>query len=356
MAVSPAADVEAEVDHLYGLPLGEFTAARDALARRLRSEGRREEAKAVAILPKPNQAAWAVNQVFRGRRAKFEALLDAGDRARAAQIGALTGGRTEPFRAALKDEERALGELLRAAREALSAAGLGVSEAQIGRIAETLRALAHRPDGRVLLDRGRLVREVDPPGFEVLAGLEASMPRRPAPAPKGEPPKEEASKKMGPTPLQRREAEQARLLKERLAKATAEEKERARRAEEERKAEEKRRRRLEALRDRLAASEAESARRAEEARALRASAEASERAVAEALAKSDRASREAVRAEEEAKRAREAEARAHDALAAAQEEATRAFEKARAAEQASERTREAAATIAREYHAARNQP
>ena len=39
-----------ETDGLYALPLEEFTAARNELARRLRREGRREQADEVAAL------------------------------------------------------------------------------------------------------------------------------------------------------------------------------------------------------------------------------------------------------------------------------------------------------------------
>ena len=49
-----------EADELYGLPLDEFTAARDALAKRLRGEKRREDADAVKALKRPSVAAGAI--------------------------------------------------------------------------------------------------------------------------------------------------------------------------------------------------------------------------------------------------------------------------------------------------------
>ena len=57
------ADDESVVDQLYGLPLEEFTKARDAEARRLRAEGDKDAAAAVKALEKPTKAAWAINQV-----------------------------------------------------------------------------------------------------------------------------------------------------------------------------------------------------------------------------------------------------------------------------------------------------
>src|SRR3954447_8139768 len=69
------AGVDEDVDRLYGLPLEEFVAERDALAKRLRADKRREEADAVKSLRKPSVAAWAVNQVLRCHPEDRRALL-----------------------------------------------------------------------------------------------------------------------------------------------------------------------------------------------------------------------------------------------------------------------------------------
>ena len=66
-----------EADDLYGLPLGEFTAARDALAKRLRGEKRREDADFVKGLKRPSVAAGAINLAVREHGA--DDLLAAGD-------------------------------------------------------------------------------------------------------------------------------------------------------------------------------------------------------------------------------------------------------------------------------------
>lgn len=52
-------------DELYDLPSSEFTTARNALAKRLRSEGRKEDAAIVAKRKRPNRAAEALNRVAR---------------------------------------------------------------------------------------------------------------------------------------------------------------------------------------------------------------------------------------------------------------------------------------------------
>jgi len=51
--------LEERLDELYALPLDEFTAARNELAKALRAEGKREEADAVKALAKPSVTAWA---------------------------------------------------------------------------------------------------------------------------------------------------------------------------------------------------------------------------------------------------------------------------------------------------------
>ena len=50
-----------EADDLYGLPLGEFTATRDALAARLKAAGDKEAAAEVKRARKPSVPAWAAN-------------------------------------------------------------------------------------------------------------------------------------------------------------------------------------------------------------------------------------------------------------------------------------------------------
>ena len=57
-----------EIDALYRLPLAEFVAARNALARRAG-----DRAAAVKGLARPATAAWAVNQLYWRRRGVFDA-------------------------------------------------------------------------------------------------------------------------------------------------------------------------------------------------------------------------------------------------------------------------------------------
>ena len=85
---------------LYGLPLEEFTPARDKAAKEIRKAGDKETAARIAKLPKPTPAAWAANQVAREQPDLIEALLDAGAALRAAQDAAMSGGGAAALREA----------------------------------------------------------------------------------------------------------------------------------------------------------------------------------------------------------------------------------------------------------------
>src|SRR5215510_6370797 len=82
---------EHEIDALFKLPLAEFTAARNALASRMKKAGRAEDADAIKGLPKPSVPAWVVNQLYWRQRKDFDQLIDAGERFRKAQATHLAG-------------------------------------------------------------------------------------------------------------------------------------------------------------------------------------------------------------------------------------------------------------------------
>src|SRR5690606_2776832 len=73
------------------LPLTEFTAARNQLARAQKGPA----AAQIKKLEKPTTVAWTVNQLYWHDRAAWERLMDAGRALRKAQIGALEGRRTD---------------------------------------------------------------------------------------------------------------------------------------------------------------------------------------------------------------------------------------------------------------------
>src|SRR5204862_2800665 len=65
-------------DDLFQLPLAEFTAARNALAARMKKTGQIEEANRVKAMSKPSVSAWAVNQIYWKNRDAFDNLMRAG--------------------------------------------------------------------------------------------------------------------------------------------------------------------------------------------------------------------------------------------------------------------------------------
>jgi hypothetical protein len=176
-----------EVDRLYGLPLDEFVGARDELAKRLRGEGRREEADEVKALRKPPVSVWLVNQIARERELDVRRLLDAAEALRKAQAAG-----SEEFAEARRDETHALERLAGAAREIAGRAGSG--QAVGARATPTMRAAVATDEGRELLRHGRLTDELSPVGFEALSGLvpAAAPPRKKkAPTPRPRPSKRE---------------------------------------------------------------------------------------------------------------------------------------------------------------------
>ncbi len=172
----------AEAAELYALPLDEFTAARNALAGRLRKAGDRAGSDAVKALPKPSVSAWALNQVAHRQPRLVERLISAADELRRAQQRLLAGAGQQAFREASETERAAVGELVAAAGQALEEGGHKPAKAMLDRIEATARAAAADPEAGALLRAGRLVRDIDPAGFGGLEGVFGS-PEAPIPFP-----------------------------------------------------------------------------------------------------------------------------------------------------------------------------
>lgn len=153
----PARRLEDEIDRLYQLPLDEFTAARNRLAKEKGAAGVRE-------LAKPPVAAWAINQVYWNDRAPYSALIRASEDMRRTHKSVLAG-KGGDLRAAGKSHDEALDAALKAALAQLEASGHPVTDATRQAIVTTLRAL---PSDEA---PGRLARTLQPGGFEMLAGF-----------------------------------------------------------------------------------------------------------------------------------------------------------------------------------------
>lgn len=272
-------------DDLYGLALDQFVPERGALAKALRTAGKRDAATDVATLRKPSVAAWAVNQLVRTRGKAVQNLFDAGDALRAAQADLLAGrGDGASLRAANEHERSAVDGLIDTARGLLSTDGHELSATIVERVADTLHAAALDADAREQVREGRLERELRHVGLGLGEGA-AVTPPAPKPPKDAVAPKQAPAKKSG-KPATTPAAKRDHATHERAKEARAE----AKRAEAERTA-------------------ARKAARVAEAQARR---------------RKERAASALRVAEERRERAADALNAADDALAAAQEEVTAA--------------------------------
>jgi hypothetical protein len=152
-----------EADRLYGLPLEDFVAERDALAKQLRADGRRAEADEVKALRKPPAVVWAVNQLMRTQHKPAKALVAAADRA----------AKNPGDRDALRAHHDALDELTTAGAGLLSGKGRGLSEDALLRVRSALHAASLDRDARENFIAGRLSEEPAPAGFAAITAMPA---------------------------------------------------------------------------------------------------------------------------------------------------------------------------------------
>ncbi|MFL6260225.1 MAG: hypothetical protein ACJ76Y_10980 [Thermoanaerobaculia bacterium] len=300
-------DLDVELARLYRGPLEGFTAARNEIAKQLKKLGQGADADRVRALAKPTPSAWAVNVLFDRDREKMDELLAAGKRARAAQQQAVSGRGAEALREGLNMVRRLIDELRRLGVGILAESGRAASRAIMERIGTDLQALALSPAAADEASRRWLDRDLDPPGFEVLAGLQlagapvvdiaarrAQREEKRAPAKKAPPPP-----KVVHPPKPKGETERER--KERERREAAEQARREREAERIRRLVEVAETKLERARNE-ASTLREAAEGAEKAASdARRRAEAAELAADRAREKADRAAERVERAEEEVK-------------------------------------------------------
>jgi len=149
-----------EIGALYALPLAEFTAARNELAKRRKDPEIRK-------LAKPTVPAWAVNQLVRQEPKLLGELLEHGE---ALQKQTLRGS-VDALRDTQRREREAVRKLVRRAEALLEEGAHSPSAQTLERVAATLTSGAQTEAGREALRRGRLSDELEPTGFEALAGL-----------------------------------------------------------------------------------------------------------------------------------------------------------------------------------------
>jgi hypothetical protein len=157
--VAPSRTLDAEIGRLYQLPLDEFTAARNALAKQAGGDAAR-----IRALSKPPVPAWAVNQLFWKDRSTWDDLIAAAENARKVNRAVLAG-RAGDVRAANKVHEEALDRAFKSTLSLLASSGHPATDATRQAISITLRALPGADPA------GRLTQPLQPGGFEALAGV-----------------------------------------------------------------------------------------------------------------------------------------------------------------------------------------
>jgi hypothetical protein len=195
-----------EGEKLLAVAPDAFVGERDRLAKKLRDEGRPDEAAAIAGLRKPSVVVFAVNRASRDRPQAARDAAKAALRVRETQFG----DKPAAFRQALADLDSALELLAEVAVAHVSPRGKPPTDAMRRRVRDLLRSAVADDDSREALARGALTEELETTGFSPFSGM--------APAP---------SKKRGkpatrPTRADREAAkrrEREKVLREELADA-----------------------------------------------------------------------------------------------------------------------------------------
>ena len=189
--------LESSIDRLYQGPLEEFVAARTALTKTLSgAEGQR-----VKGLQKPTAVPWAVNQVYWHARPAYDRLLKTGAALRSAQIAAL-GGRRADVRGATDAHRKAVAA---AVAEALRLSAASAAQPNADALTQTFEVLSLAVTQAE--PAGRLIKPLQPAGFEALAGVTVKVPAHVRPEP------EAATEKTEKTPSAAK-ASSVRLLED----------------------------------------------------------------------------------------------------------------------------------------------
>lgn len=168
-------DVDAIADELYGLPLAQFTAARNAYVKQARQAGERDVAASIQALGKPSTAAGLANQLVRHHREEFAPLLELGESLRDA-MASFSG---PELRTLGQQQHRLIAALVARARSLARADGHLVSADLTRGLEETLHAALADEDAAAELMSGRLTETLHRSGLG--AGGPASLRSVPMP-------------------------------------------------------------------------------------------------------------------------------------------------------------------------------
>jgi hypothetical protein len=178
------ADVPKDIEKLLAVAPEDFVEERKRLARKLRDEGRSDDARAAAETAKPSVVVLAVNRAARDRPQAAKDAARAAERLSRAQLS----GKPDEYRELLGEMEQASALLAEVAVANLSR-GKTATEAMRRRVADHIRGVLANEALRRLLVRGALRDEAEAPGFDAFAGL--PRPKRSRQRATAKPPRDE---------------------------------------------------------------------------------------------------------------------------------------------------------------------
>ncbi|GAA3044360.1 hypothetical protein GCM10010464_05620 [Pseudonocardia yunnanensis] len=168
-----AADLDPVADELYALPRDEFTAARNAAAKRARQNGDKTLAEQIQALRRPSTAAWLANLLSREHPDEVRALVvDLGDGLRAAQ-DQLEG---EALRRLSQQRHEVVHGLVEQARALARSTGNPPSDAVTRELENTFTAAVNSSTAAEAVAGGRLTSALDPAEAGGLLGTTTTPP------------------------------------------------------------------------------------------------------------------------------------------------------------------------------------
>ena len=167
-----------DLGRLFSARPADFVSERNAIVRKLKAAGRREDAATVEKLPRPTLSVWAVNQIARQEPELLRRLADA----TAGLQGGKAGGALR-YADLVAAHREVLKALRLKAEEILNVSGSRPAPDVLTRVVHDLRAGISSPETRPLIESGRLVRDVtDDSEANPFAGAPEVAPRPKTPA------------------------------------------------------------------------------------------------------------------------------------------------------------------------------
>jgi hypothetical protein len=162
-------DLNAVADRLYALPVGDFTAERDAQAAAARDGGDRDLATAVKKLRRPTAAAALVNQLVRDDPTAISELLEVGEQLRQAQQDLAT----DDLRRLSQERRSSVAALVKQAKQLATERGEPATESMLRELRATLDAASADEAAATELRRGHLTKALQYSGFGAGVGAAA---------------------------------------------------------------------------------------------------------------------------------------------------------------------------------------